>query len=80
MNCVSCKFWKKSEYNCDLGECRRFPPKIFTEFFDYEEDLSLDSVLMGTRFPVTSYDDFCGEFQSLKCIDDLREDSDRDYE
>ncbi len=63
MKCGNCKFWDVLEmWSGDpQGECHRFPPHFFPLMArDYKECLSNGAWIL----PVTSDDDWCGEFKA----------------
>ncbi len=78
MTCESCRFWKE-HFSDKKGNCCRYPPKLIDFFLKQSEDILEDLLFVGTRFPVTQHDEFCGEFKE-KDDGDLRQDSNRDYE
>lgn len=66
--CENCRFWDESSQTdghgikharpgerIDMGECRRYPPVVFTD-----EPMGYDQT---ERLPRTNGDDWCGEFQ-----------------
>ena len=52
-NCAACSHWKTSS---EGGECRRHAPQ--TIVFEIDQRVSVES-----RFPVTSANDWCGDFE-----------------
>ena len=52
--CASCRHWKSS--TTTEGECRRRPPQAIVFNVGGDEKVV-------TRFPATSSDDWCGEFE-----------------
>ncbi|MEM9399420.1 MAG: hypothetical protein AAF984_04365 [Verrucomicrobiota bacterium] len=52
--CSTCKHWSAKDVT---GECRRHAPQ--TIVFDVDSETKIES-----RFPVTSSDDWCGDFQA----------------
>ena len=56
--CSNCRFWRRSKTQRSIGHCRRNPPVIVDSFIDREEpDLEFASC-----WPMTQYDEWCGEF------------------
>jgi hypothetical protein len=54
--CSLCRFWLNWDSEMtNLGECHRFPPRVSAQAGDEAGD--------GGRWPLTSPDDWCGEFQ-----------------
>ena len=53
--CVECAFWNKTDG--DQGECRVRPPQAMVFQVDAQTKFE-------TRFPVTSAQDWCGEFRA----------------
>jgi hypothetical protein len=51
--CESCSYWKNLEDN--HGECRRHAPQTIA--FEVDDEVKFESM-----FPVTSADDWCGDF------------------
>lgn len=67
--CGNCRFFKVSHYNDQRGECRRFPPQLWSDVQENETGL-------GVGFPDITTEDWCGEFQpsvDYSSIEDLLE-------
>lgn len=69
MRCDKCKFWEKN-YLENQGICRRYPPHFDpnTEPEQGEYGYRLDryrNFASSFIFPVTTGDDWCGEFKEL---------------
>lgn len=71
--CGNCRHWEPAPWNrgekeddCELGECRRFPPTIhlFEKVRRYEQG-SASKINDASLFPITPYVQVCGEW-SLK--------------
>jgi hypothetical protein len=58
--CSLCRFWLNWDSEMtNLGECHRFPPRVAAAHQGDVGDESADD----RRWPLTSPDDWCGEFQ-----------------
>lgn len=53
--CANCKSWNSK--GSDQGECRRHAPQMIV--FEIDDETKIES-----RFPVTSADDWCGDYQA----------------
>lgn len=53
--CEACAFWNSLEEGA--GECRRHAPQTIA--FEVDDEVKFESM-----FPVTSEDDWCGDFQA----------------
>jgi len=62
--CEDCKFWRKFGMDKD-GECHRNAPlpSRFSSSSQKDEQQRNDSVISGTRWPMTHYNQWCGEFK-----------------
>lgn len=54
--CETCRFWRRERRLDDAGDCRRYPPQIFT----------VDGDDHDVEFPATSCSEWCGEWQPPK--------------
>ncbi len=65
--CNNCKYWAKdTEGNpaWGLGECIRFPPKIFGDLKENQGGLTrIQLITHMTAFPATFYSQTCGEWK-----------------
>ncbi len=68
--CAICHYWRSTETvefandtPREIGQCRRHAPRIVDAFVGDASDEHL--TWQATRFPVTSADDWCGEFEVL---------------
>jgi len=80
--CINCQFWKASVLNehhqgYEMGDCRRNPPALIDAMVRAElpvlqygqqadPELGLVSQRNSTMFPVTSHDDWCGEYRRAR--------------
>lgn len=65
--CEFCAFWIVAEPGDRIGECRRYPPSVFSGISERDEEegldvLDLESIMARTVYPVTTYALGCGEF------------------
>lgn len=56
--CEDCKFWRKFEGK--NGECHRYAPLPSKIEINTKEDKPR---FLGSRWPLTNFDQWCGEFQ-----------------
>lgn len=61
-NCSKCRFWAARANREDIGQCRRYPPKLFK--INPKKVLPLDYEMLNSLsyFPVTCANVSCGEF------------------
>jgi hypothetical protein len=61
--CESCEFWR--EFSQKSGECLRNAPSPsrYSDSTQNDEHQRNDSILSGTRWPMTYSDQWCGEFK-----------------
>lgn len=75
--CRNCYWWKpiqtstwqsiqRNDYS--QGKCIRFPPtvNIIEEVVEVEQGCNRRQVNLRTTFPVTRYDEYCGEFKEME--------------
>lgn len=64
-SCISCRFWESKTNKLgpvgSLGECRRYPPKVFAILLK-DQDRE-DRWISDTHWPDTFDDEWCGEYQ-----------------
>ena len=48
--CATCRWWNGTPVEGAFGDCKRMPPTAFNA-----------PLLKGRRWPVTVFDDWCGE-------------------
>lgn len=63
MKCGACQFWKKANDPMTIGECRRNAPKPLGWVTGNDDEETRPLVVAA--WPVTTQDDFCGEFVSV---------------
>ena len=56
--CGLCRYWYVTDRGADDQRCRRFPPTFASEFF---KERPYPHPAAGV-WPVTAYDDWCGEW------------------
>jgi hypothetical protein len=63
--CDTCRFWRNWDSEMtNLGECHRFPPRMATVHQkDAEGETAATIRPADGGWPLTSPDDWCGEFQ-----------------
>jgi hypothetical protein len=63
--CSGCRFWLNwDSENSNLGECHRYPPRMATVHRVVAEGPSTTTIRPEDGgWPLTSPDDWCGEFQ-----------------
>ena len=61
MNCENCKFWSRLQGSKTDGKCRCHAPQLGFSGFGF---LTIHEVSTDTdaMWPISSHDDFCGEF------------------
>ena len=68
VSCNDCRFYKEADASDrfpEMGECRRYPPKIIESLFEqcHSETCASDMVAMSSFFPKSEAWSVCGEFQ-----------------
>lgn len=62
--CETCRFFRKLFQDEQVGECRRFPPKLYSEGIEFPEGWTLyDRLHADTWFPVVDDCTWCGEYR-----------------
>lgn len=69
LSCVGCVFWKSDQRTGgETGECRIRAPQIIGQIAksEWKKETSLsEAVDFATRFPITAFNDWCGEHKPL---------------
>jgi len=65
--CENCQFWVVDEPGDRIGECRRYPPVVYSGISERDSEEGLDimdyeSILIRSVYPVTSSALGCGEY------------------
>jgi hypothetical protein len=61
--CENCRFWDPDHRDGDFGRCRRRSPVVVPGLTEtMAGDGYLEVVFQATTFPVTGYEDWCGEY------------------
>lgn len=63
--CNYCVYFKREDDF--FGRCRRFPPKVVVETWDYGKDSQLTDV-----FPAVNNDEWCGEWKPKEVKSTMR--------
>jgi hypothetical protein len=71
--CGMCRFWRRHDEDTPMGDefgsCHRHPPTIIASLLRVEVDgdgsmfSGVKSLIDATTYPVTQYQDYCGEWQ-----------------
>jgi hypothetical protein len=75
VECENCRFWERPyiRINPHIGRCKRNAPRPMSHYQitafagdDPEGDRSAEELGLYVYWPVTSSDDWCGEFSEIK--------------
>ena len=62
-HCSSCRYFRASKHESDMGLCFRYPPQLVSETLILNS--GVERLVAQSLHPLVSADSWCGEFQPI---------------